>query len=49
MSESEWKKLDDEDEEFFEARINDEVHYILEWSAKLVKKLCAPILLYISS
>lgn len=34
MSESEWKKLDDEDEEFFEARINDEVHYILEWSAK---------------
>lgn len=34
MTESEWDKLDDEDEEFFEARLGEQVHYILEWSLK---------------
>lgn len=34
MSEDEWDTLTDEDEEFFEARIADETHYILEWSWK---------------
>lgn len=34
MSEEEWHELTDEDEEFFEARIGDEIHYILEWSWK---------------
>lgn len=34
MTESEWDKLDDEDEEFFEARFGEQVHYILEWSLK---------------
>ena len=34
MNESEWKEINDDDEEFFEARIGDEVHYILEWTIK---------------
>ena len=34
MTEEEWDKLDDEDEEFFEALVDGKMHYILEWTIK---------------
>ena len=34
MTEEEWDKLDDEDEEFSEALVDGKMHYILEWTIK---------------
>ena len=34
MTEGEWDKLDDEDEEFFEALVDGKMHYILECTIK---------------
>lgn len=34
MTQKEWETLTDDDEEFFEARIDDKIHYILMWSYK---------------